>query len=184
MDNAISFTWKRRDEGARAEGDPKQCYLSSWIVHCDGEGKKMRCKWEKNILWETWWRWLWVRCQRWGWQILVTVCLKKSMHMHKCAFNTKQYVFLWRRVWCHILWAVRLWFSDMFCRKRSSQSFQGGEGNHHGPPLHPTSTSVELITLSFTYVKVVVLHFQKFFSWSFILGVYCLMSAVHGCFLI
>lgn len=48
MDNAISFTWKRRDEGARAEGDPKQCYLSSWIVHCDGEGKKMRCKWEKT----------------------------------------------------------------------------------------------------------------------------------------
>lgn len=130
----------------------------------------------KNILWETRWKWLWVRCQQWGWQILVTMCLKKCVHVHKCAFNTMKYVFLWRCVMCHTLgseivisrhalWKTFLTVTPGRWRQLSWLS-----------PYIPLQLQWELITLSFNYAKVVVLLFQKFFSWSFILSVYCLMS--------
>lgn len=175
MDNAILFTWKRREEGASAEGDLKQCSLSSWIVHCDGEGKKMRYKWGKNVLWETRWRWLWVQCQRWGWQISATMCLKKCMYVHKCAFNTKKYVPVETcDVTCFGQWDCdfQTCFMENFPHSHSREVKVTIMALHY----IPLQLQWELITLSFNYVKVVVLHFQKFFSWSFILSVYCLMS--------
>lgn len=46
--NAITFTWKRRETGARAEADLKRRSLLRWFVHPYGEGKKMRCKWREE----------------------------------------------------------------------------------------------------------------------------------------
>lgn len=140
MYNAITSTWKRRETGARAEADLKQCSLSRWFVHPDGEGKKMRCKWKKKK-------------HRVGGTVEVIVvgvsagrCWSPCVWKCKCTnvfLTPRNCMFLQRYVGCHMHWAVGVWFPDILYLKLCPQSFpEGCPGNCYRPPLHSSSTSV------------------------------------------
>lgn len=76
-----------------------------------------------------------------------------------------------------MLWAVRLWFPAHAFWKTFLTVIPGRWRRWSWPSTTSHFNSSGSSSLSvLTMWKVVVLHFQKFFSWSFILSVCCLMS--------
>lgn len=156
---------KEEEKGTRAEADLKQCSLSSWFAHPDGKGKKDE----------------------------VQMGGKKSCGRHSggdCGWDISDVP---SRCWWPCVWKGVYMCVKVFLTPRNSMLLQSdftwyGQWNFDSQmyfmenfpvtALHciPFQLQCELITLSFNYVKAVMVHFQLFFFRSFILSVYSLMS--------